>query len=218
MQLAIFDLDHTLLPFDSDKSWNQFLIDQGVVSTKYYQEANERFYQDYLNASLDIRAYQRFACEILQKNGLETVTLWRTEYMKKIVEPQIQRKACECIANYKEKGFLTLIISATNTFILEPIALLHAVDAYLGCEFEVLNGKYTGELVGVPTYKAGKVKALESWLKKKQISPTAIHFFSDSINDRALLEHADQSFVVNPDKSLAQLADQAKWPTINFSD
>ncbi|MGB1967840.1 MAG: HAD family hydrolase, partial [Litorivicinaceae bacterium] len=97
MQLAVFDLDNTLLPFDSDKAWNQFLIDIGAVDEAYYHEKNEQFYQDYLEAKLDIRAYQRFACEILQNYPIEKVTTWRDQYLEEIVRPQLQRKALQCI-------------------------------------------------------------------------------------------------------------------------
>lgn len=93
MQLAIFDLDYTLVPFDTDKAWNQFLIDLGVVDKVIYQQKNEAFYQDYLRASLDIRAYQRFACEILQRYPIHRVKEWRTQYVDDIVRPQIQTKA-----------------------------------------------------------------------------------------------------------------------------
>ena len=218
MQLAVFDLDNTLLPFDSDKAWNQFLIDIGAVDEAYYHENNEQFYQDYIEAKLDIREYQRFACEILQSYPIEKVTTWRDQYIEEIVRPQLQRKALKCIQGYKIGGFRTLIISATNTFIVEPIASLHGVDSYLGCEFEYIDGRYTGELTGIPTYKEGKIAALEAWLRSQGTEATTVHFYSDSINDRPLLEQADQAFVVDPDRSLAKLANDQGWPVVQFAD
>lgn len=218
MELAVFDLDNTLLPIDSDKSWNQFLIDTGAVDAGYYRENNERFYQNYLDANLDIRAYQRFACEVLQNYPIEQVTQWRDQFVREIVCPKLQTKALEYIRAYKVKGFHTVIISATNTFIIEPIANLHGVDSYLGCEFEVINGQFTGELVGIPTYKEGKIGALSNWLDSIGAEASKIHFYSDSINDRPLLEQADQAFVVNPDQLLAELANNRGWPVISFAD
>ena len=218
MQLAIFDLDHTLLPFDSDKAWNQFLADQGYVDRDNYEERNERFYQDYLAARLDIHAYQAFACEVLQQFPAEVVTQWRDQYLREIVIPELQLKAIDCVQEYKSKGFTTLIISATNTFIVEPIARLHDVDAYLGCEFEVIEGHYTGRLVGIPTYREGKIEALENWLQQQNATADTVHFYSDSINDAPLLERADRAFVVDPDQALATLAKERGWPVVQFSD
>ena len=218
MKLAIFDLDHTLLPFDSDETWNRFLIECNAVDACYYKKNNERFYQDYLNACLDIRAYQRFASEILQNYPLTQVNQWRAKYLKDVVEPQLQTKALACIQAYKKEGFHTMIISATNTFLVEPIAALHGVDSFLGCEFEITDGRYTGELTGIPTYKDGKIKALDVWLGNQKKEAEVIHFYSDSINDLPLLELADRAFVVDPDASLAALAKRKDWPLIQFSD
>ena len=106
----------------------------------------------------------------------------------------------------------------TNTFIIEPIARLHDVDGYLGCEFEIVKGQYTGELTGIPTYKEGKIIALDAWLESQNASASTIHFYSDSINDQPLLERADQAFVVDPDPALAHLANDRGWPVIQFSD
>lgn len=218
MRLAIFDLDHTLIPFDSDKSWNQYLIDIGVADAGVYQEANDRFYQDYLEEKLDIREYSRFASSVLREHPLEQVLQWREGYLRDVVHPQIQPRALECVESYKAEGFFTLIISATNTFVIEPIAALHGVDHFLGCELEVADGRYTGELVGIPTYREGKVDALKEWLTSQALTPEVIHFYSDSINDRPLLEYADQAFVVDPDHALAAVARDQGWPVIQFSD
>ena len=218
MQLAIFDLDHTLMPFDSDKAWIQYLVDIDAVDADDYETQNARFYQDYLDAKLDIREYSRFACQVLQKFPLKQVEKWRDEYIRSIVMPEIQSKAIDCVAAYKIEGFTTMIISATNTFIVEPIAALHGVDAFLGCEFEVINGRYTGELVGVPTYREGKIEALKIWLAAQGAKAETIHFYSDSINDKPLLEYADKAFVVDPDQALAEVAHLNDWPVVRFSD
>ena len=218
MRLAIFDLDHTLLPFDSDKSWNQFLIDAGVVDASYYQERNDQFYQDYLNESLDIRAYQRFATEVLRTHPLEQVIALRADYLAQIIIPGLLPKALACIADYRRKGFFTLIISATNEFIVEPIAILHGVDHFLGCRLEFIDGRYTGEMVGVPTYRDGKVEALQNWLTERHATAETIHFYSDSINDLPLLERADAAFAVDPDQKLRVIAEAHNWPVIEFTD
>ena len=57
MTLAIFDLDNTLIAGDSDHAWGQFLADKGIVDADLYQKANDQFYQDYLNGTLDTVSY-----------------------------------------------------------------------------------------------------------------------------------------------------------------
>ena len=60
--------------------------------------------------------------------------------------------------------------------------------------------------------------ALDAWLDSQGTKAQTIHFYSDSINDRPLLERADQAFVVDPDQSLAELAHERGWPVIQFAD
>lgn len=218
MRLAIFDLDHTLLPFDSDKSWNQYLIDAGIVDATHYQTRNDQFYQDYLNETLDIRAYQRFATEILRTHPLDQVLALRARYVAEIIIPGLLPKALACIADYRRQGFFTMIISATNEFIVEPIAVLHGVDASLSCRLAFEEGRYTGEMVGIPTYRDGKVTALENWLKGRGAVTDVLHFYSDSINDLPLLERADAAFAVDPDQKLLAIAKARGWPVLAFTD
>ena len=218
MRLAIFDLDHTLLPFDSDKSWNQFLIDAGVVDADQYQRRNDQFYQDYLDETLDIRAYQRFATEVLRTHPLDQVLALRARYLADIIIPGLLPKALACIADYRRQGYFTLIISATNEFIVEPIAVLHGVDDFLGCRLEFKDGRYTGEMIGIPTYRDGKVDALMQWLSERHAKAETIHFYSDSINDLPLLERADAPFAVDPDQKLRTIAEANNWPVIGFVD
>lgn len=218
MRLAIFDLDHTLLPFDSDKSWNQFLIDAGVVDADQYQRRNDQFYQDYLDETLDIRAYQRFATEVLRTHPLDQVLALRARYLADIIIPGLLPKALACIADYRRQGYFTLIISATNEFIVEPIAVLHGVDDFLGCRLEFKDGRYTGEMIGIPTYRDGKVDALMDWLSERHATAETIHFYSDSINDLPLLERADAPFAVDPDQKLRAIAEANNWPVIGFVD
>ena len=185
----------------SDRRWGGR---QGLLSRE-----QRTVLSDYLDPYLDIRAYQRFACGALQNYPIDQV-VWRYQYVQEIVRPQLQIKALDCIRAYKIDGFHTLIISATNTFIIDPIASLHGVDGYLGCEFEIVEGKYTGELTGIPTYKEGKILALDAWLESQNANASTIHFYSDSINDQPLLERADRAFVliqIRPWRTLRRIVD-----------
>ena len=47
MHLALFDLDNTLLPIDSDYEWSRFLARLGVLDGDDYERENNRFYEQY---------------------------------------------------------------------------------------------------------------------------------------------------------------------------
>ena len=45
MNLCLFDLDHTLLPLDSDHEFGEFLIRIGLADPVEYRRRNDGFYQ-----------------------------------------------------------------------------------------------------------------------------------------------------------------------------
>lgn len=217
MELAIFDLDHTLLHEDSDKSWNSYLVQIGVVDTAEYEAANQRWYQEYMNGTLDIREYNRWAFRLHRQYGSAQVTQWRDDYVEKIVPSMIASKTPSVLADHRARGHDILVITATSEFIAGPIIESLGIQDYLGLQNEIIDGEYTGELIGIPTFQAGKVDALKLWLENR--GPyTAKHFYSDSINDLPLLEQVDYPVVVDGDEPLTAHGQAKGWPCVTFRD
>ena len=54
MNLALFDLDNTLLAGDSDFEWAQFLISQGALDAEIHAAQNEKFYEQYKEAKEEL--------------------------------------------------------------------------------------------------------------------------------------------------------------------
>ena len=67
--LALFDLDNTLLAGDSDFQWGQFLISRGVVDPAEQAAKNTAFYEDYKAGCLDIRAFLDFQKHLYERTG-----------------------------------------------------------------------------------------------------------------------------------------------------
>ncbi|MEC9085432.1 MAG: HAD-IB family hydrolase, partial [Pseudomonadota bacterium] len=160
MTLAIFDLDNTLLAGDSDHAWGEFLVEEGMVDAEEYKRANDRFYQEYLNGELDVFHYQRFVLAPLTRHNMDELEDWRATFMAKKVQPMMQDKAVKLLAEHREQGHTLMIITATNRFITEPIAELLGVDHLIATEPELVNGKFTGEVAGTPSFQEGKVERL----------------------------------------------------------
>ena len=81
MNLALFDLDNTLLAGDSDYEWAQFLIEQGVVDPEVYKAGNDRFYRQYMDGTLDIHEFLDFQLAPLARHPREQLEHWREEFM-----------------------------------------------------------------------------------------------------------------------------------------
>ena len=218
MALAIFDLDNTLLGDDSDHLWGQFVCEQGIVDSAEFGRLNDQFYEDYKSGSLDIMAYLRFALGPLKGQAPEQLQRWHREFMREMIEPVILPKAQQLIANHRERRDELLIITATNRFITEPIARALGVDEIIACEPELVDGLYTGEPTGTPSYGAGKVTRLRQWLQGRQVSLEGAYFYSDSHNDLPLLELVDKPVAVDPDETLLARARELGWPVISLRD
>ncbi|MGM0954021.1 MAG: HAD family hydrolase [Pseudomonadota bacterium] len=218
MTLAIFDLDNTLLAGDSDHAWGEFLVEEGMVDAEDYKQANDRFYQEYLNGELDIFHYQRFILQPLSRHNLEELEAWRDDFMRKKVAPMMLDKAAKLLADHREQGHTLMIITATNRFITEPIAHKLGVEHLIATEPELVNGRFTGEVAGTPSFQEGKVERLNDWLAGNDESLAGAWFYSDSRNDVPLLEKVDNPVAVDPDPTLEQIARERDWPVMSLRD
>ena len=216
MTLAIFDLDNTLLDGDSDHAWGQFLVDQGIVDSKAYQQANDYFFAQYQTGSLDIDEFLAFALKPLAEHSKQQLDAWHQQFMQQCISTMRLPKADKLLKKHRDQGDFLLIITATNLFVTGPIAKALGVDAILATNPEVIDGAYTGKVAGVPCFQAGKVKRLKEWLAATGQSLAGSYFYSDSCNDLPLLELVDYPVAVDADEKLSQHAKANNWPQISL--
>jgi HAD superfamily hydrolase (TIGR01490 family) len=218
LTLAIFDLDNTLLAGDSDHAWGEFLVEEGIVDAGDYKRANDRFYQQYLDGELDIQHYLSFALQPLAQHNMNELLLWRERFMEIKVHPMLQRKATILLNQHREQGHTLMIITATNRFVTEPIANLLGVDHLIATDPELVNGRYTGEVAGTPCFREGKVVRLNDWLDACDETLAGAWFYSDSHNDRPLLEKVANPVAVDPDPTLEAMALENGWRMMSLRD
>jgi HAD superfamily hydrolase (TIGR01490 family) len=216
--LAIFDLDNTLIGGDSDHLWGQFVDENNLAPTANYAEQADAFYHDYAQGNLDIIAYLRFALSPLKGQPKAVVDGWHEAFMREKIAPIMLPRARQLLDEHRGKGHTLLIITATNRFITAPIAQALGVEHLIACEGEVIEGVYTGEPLGVPSFQAGKVVRLQHWLQGRQEQLEGAFFYSDSHNDLPLLEQVDHPVAVDPDDRLRAHAVAAGWEILSLRD
>lgn len=216
MRLAIFDLDNTLLGGDSDHAWGEFLCRIGAVDESAYQAANDRFYRQYQQGTLNINEFLTFALRPLSQHSLTQLEQWHQQFMQECIEPLMLPAAQDLIEQHRAQGDLPMIITATNAFVTRPIATRLGIDILLATEPELLDGRYTGRLQGTPCFQEGKVTRLQHWLEETGHTLSGSYFYSDSRNDLPLLEQVDHPIAVNPDETLASIARERNWPILDL--
>ena len=216
MSLAIFDLDNTLLAGDSDYLWGQFLVDQGIVDRDFYEQTNARFYQQYREGNLDIAQFLQFALKPLADNEPAALYAWRERFIEEKIEPILLPAAYELIEKHRKAGDILIVITATNQFVTEPIVRFYGIEHLIATLPEFRDGRYTGQFVGAPCFREGKVERLNSWLSANDHSLEDSWFYSDSHNDLPLLARVANPVAVDPDQTLAGIAQEKGWPIISL--
>lgn len=219
MNLALFDLDNTLLACDSDYEWGQFLVDRGVVDRQAYEAQNAAFYEQYKAGTLDIHEFLGFALRPLAEHTAGDLDRWHADFMASRIRPAIGAAARELVRRHLDAGDLCAVVTATNSFVTGPIAREFGVPHLVATEPEQRAGRFTGRVAGIPCFREGKIARVEDWLAalghRLQDFPQSA-FYSDSHNDLPLLELVTRPVAVDPDPKLAAVARARGWPAVSL--
>jgi HAD superfamily hydrolase (TIGR01490 family) len=219
-KIAMFDLDHTLLPLDSDYSWGRFTAGLGWVDRAEFDRQNEKFFLDYRAGTLDIDAYVAFATAAFLAQGQAAAEAAHARYLQDIIAPEIHPQAIELVQDHRKQGATTIVITATNEFVASPVARLFGPDLVMAVELQrdADSGWFKGLVHGVPSFREGKVQRIESWLAQQGLAWGDVDssFYSDSINDLPLLERVNKPVATNPDDTLRAIAQNRGWRILDL--
>lgn len=220
MRLALFDLDHTLIPLDSDHAWGEFTVRLGWRDADAFRRANDGYYAAYKAGTLDIHDYVRFAIGAVRERGLAEGRRAHERFMAEVIRPAITEPARALVRRHQDAGDTVVIVTATNGFVTQPIARAFGVEHLIAIDLETdARGEYTGAIAGVPSFREGKITRVEQWLADRGLRWSDLAhttFYSDSMNDLPLLEKVDEPVATNPDERLATLAQQRGWRLLNL--
>jgi HAD superfamily hydrolase (TIGR01490 family) len=218
-RLALFDLDNTLLPIDSDYAWGEFTHEIGWTDRDAFRRRNDEFYEHYKAGTLDVHEYVRFATQALRERGPREAQAARERFMAGVIQPAIRAEALALVRGHVEAGDLAVIVTATNEFVTRPIAQSFGVSELIAVELEHgPDGWITGEIVGVPSLREGKVTRLAQWLQQRGLDWHHVEttFYSDSMNDLPLLERVDHPVATNAEPRLRAIAAQRGWRILDL--
>jgi len=219
VRLALFDLDHTLIPIDSDFEWGEFTIALGWCDATEFKRRNAEFFEQYRAGTLDIHDYVRFATQAMREQGATKSIAAHARFMSDIVQKAIKIQALELVARHRDAGDEIVIVTATNEFVTRPIADAFGVSELIAVELERdAQGNLTGEIRGTPSAREGKVTRMEQWLAARNLGWDDVQttFYTDSMNDLALLEKATYPVATNPDARLRALALERGWRILDL--
>lgn len=223
MNLALFDLDHTLLPIDSDHEWGEFLVRIGAVDAAEFTRRNDEFFAQYQAGTLDAVEYLEFSLGTLAQFPRSRLDALHTQFMQEVITPAIRPEVLALLKQHRDAGDLLAIVTATNHFITKPIAAALGVEHLIAAMPETdAEGNITGKLDGTPTLGAGKLTHTHAWLGKlgKELGQfERSYFYSDSHNDIPLMSAVTHPVATNPNAALSAHASIHGWPSLHlFND
>ena len=216
MDMALFDLDNTLLGGDSDYLWGEFLVSIGAVAAQTHQRENARFLAQYQAGVLDVREFLSFQLKPLADNDAATVHGWRERFVRELIAPIVLERGRELVEDHRQRNHCLAIVTSTNAFITRPIADLLGVEHLLATEAEFDGQRYTGKYLGEPCSGAGKVQWVNEWAGRNGLSLADSWFYSDSYQDLPLLSLVEHPVAVDPDDKLRDHASLHGWPVMSL--
>ncbi len=221
MNLALFDLDNTLLAGDSDFEWAQFLISKGVVDRELQATKNIQFYEDYKAGTLDIFEFLAFQLAPLARHDRADLDVWHKEYVERHIRPIMTVKARTLVLEHLAAGDLCAIVTATNSFVTGPIAREFGIPHLIGTipAVDVQTGAFTGQPTGTPSFQDGKITRVEHWLESQGLwwgTFDNSYFYSDSHNDLPLMQKVKTPIAVDPDDKLRAHAAASGWTILSL--
>jgi HAD superfamily hydrolase (TIGR01490 family) len=220
VRLALFDLDGTLLPTDSDHAFGDFIIGLGWADAQEHKRRNDAFYADYLAGRLDMAAYVEFASSPWRERPADALAAAIARFVEEVAQPALHPAALDLVRGHSADGDRLAIVTATNDVVTRPIAALFGIDALIATELERDEcGRVTGAIRGVPAFREGKIARVEQWLADQGLAWGDFErtvFYSDSINDLPLLERVSDPVATNPGPALERIARERGWPILNL--
>jgi HAD superfamily hydrolase (TIGR01490 family) len=219
VNLALFDLDGTLLPFDSDHAFGEFMVELGWADAAAFRARNDAFLADHHAGRLDLAAYVDFATAAWRGRPMTEALAARTRFVGARVLP-LHAAALALVRAHQAAGDRVAIVTATNEFVTEPIAQAFGVADLIALQLlRDAQGHVTGAIRGVPSHREGKVTRVAEWLAhegRDWSSFERVTVYGDSLNDLPLLERATEPVATNPGRALEALARERGWRVLRL--
>jgi HAD superfamily hydrolase (TIGR01490 family) len=203
---------------DSDLLFCDFLLSEGLVTSAVAAQSLE-IAERYSAGTISPPEYCHFFASIVAGRSVTALEPVRRRFLAEAIRPRIPTAARTLLQRHRDAGDTIVLTTATNRAVSEFTAADLGVDDYLCTELEIVDGCYTGRTAGELNMGSGKLRRLRQWLADKGWPEQLLKrttFYSDSINDLALLSAVGFPVVVDPDPRLESTALRKGWSLVRL--
>jgi HAD superfamily hydrolase (TIGR01490 family) len=216
---AFFDLDKTIIAKYSTLAFGKPFYHSGLLNRRtVLRSAYAQFVFALAGADDDqMERMRTYITEMCTGWDIAQVRDIVTETLHDIIDPIVYAEAVELICAHKLAGREVVVVSASGTEVVEPIADMVGADRIIATEMVVEDGKYTGEIARY-VYGPAKADAIRELAERSGYDLTECYAYSDSSTDVPMLEEVGHPYAVNPDRGLRRVAAERGWPVLAFSN
>ena len=214
---AFFDLDKTIIATSSATAFSRPFLAGGLLTRRaILRSAYAQLL--YLVGGADAGQTERLRAQLSR-----TVTGWEVAQVTEIVERTLHEsidaavyaEAVALIEEHHAAGRDVVIVSASGSDVVRPIAALLGADQVIASHMQVVDGRYTGE-IDFYAYGENKAVAIRALADRLGYDLDASYAYSDSITDAPMLAVVGHAFAVNPDRGLRRMAAEEGWAVLTF--
>jgi HAD superfamily hydrolase (TIGR01490 family) len=216
---AFFDVDKTLLPGSS-----LYLLARGMYRRGFYTWRDiagfalgqVTFRVTGAEGKRGMEAARESALAFIEGKSQADMLQLGQDIVVEVIGPRIYPGMRRVIDVHHVNGDRTYLVTAAPRELAERIAAYLGMDGALGTQGELVDGVYTGRLIGPVLHGPAKLDAVVGLAAEEGIDLRDSSAYSDSVNDRPMLEGVGHPVAVNPDRQLRDLAAQRGWPVQDF--
>ena len=216
---AYFDLDKTILATSSTWALGSPMRRSGLISSRALAHG--------LIAQLPyllVGAGTRHSTSLMERLALMSTGISRRDLvdvvegaLTTVIEPAVYAEALDLIEAHHRAGHDVVVVSASISEMVTPIARLVGADRAIATHMEVgEDGLFTGRIARSMLHSE-KVVALREDAAAHGIDLSRCWSYSDSISDEPMLSAVGHPVAVNPDRDLRRMAQERDWPVRDFA-
>jgi HAD superfamily hydrolase (TIGR01490 family) len=219
VRAAFFDVDKTLLPGSSLYLFARGLYRRGFYTLRDivgFAFGQFVFRLTGAEGQSGMEAARESALAFVEgKHQADLVQLGH-DIVVEVIGPRIYPGMRRVIEAHHAAGDRTYLVTAAPRDLADEIATYLGMDGALGTTAELVDGTYTGRMLGPVLHGPAKLEAVKELAADEGIDLRSSSAYSDSVNDRPLLEGVGHPVAVNPDRVLRGLAAERGWPIHDF--
>lgn len=216
---AFFDVDNTIL-----RGASMFQLARGLVARKVlslpelagFAWKQAKFVIGGTESRTDMASITADALSFVSGREVRELVQLGEEVFDEYLAAKLWPGTLALAQAHIDAGQRVWLVTATPVELAEVIARRLGLTGALGTVSEVVEGRYTGRLQGLPMHGPAKAAAVAELAIRENLDLARCAAYSDSANDIPLLSEVGFPRAVNPDAQLRSLARERGWPVHDY--